>query len=235
MSPRILLIGVALLTSACSTTSKLHVPPSTPLSLPAAPASLDTSPPLLPEPSATLQEILSQPEAWSKTLTALEQSATVETFLRDSSAKTEWLFLGCGTSYYLAEAAAASWTMLTGQRAHALPASEPLLFPDLALKHSAGLQSVIISRSGSTSEAVRVANLFSREFRIPTLGITCTADSPLERACDATIRLSTANEKSTVMTCSFTSMLLTLQHLADRKSPEKNLTVALAYDNFPTS
>jgi glutamine---fructose-6-phosphate transaminase (isomerizing) len=177
--------------------------------------------------SATLQEILSQPEAWSKTLTALEQSAIVEKFLRDSSGKTEWLFLGCGTSYYLAEAAAASWTLLTGQRAHALPASEPLLFPDLTLKNAGGLQSVIISRSGSTSEAVRVANLFSREFRIPTLGITCTGDSPLERACDATIRLSTANEKSTVMTCSFTSMLLTLQHLADRKSAQKNLTASL--------
>jgi glutamine---fructose-6-phosphate transaminase (isomerizing) len=178
-------------------------------------------------PSATLEEILSQPGAWSKTLTALEQSATVETFLRDSSGKTEWLFLGCGTSYYLAEAAAASWTILTGQTAHALPASEPLLFPDLTLKNASGLQSVIISRSGSTSEAVRVAKLFSRDFRIPTLGITCTGDSPLERACDATIRLSTANEKSTVMTCSFTSMLLTLQYLADRKSSQKNLTASL--------
>jgi len=151
----------------------------------------------------------------------------VEKIVRDSSARSEWLFLGCGTSYYLAEAAAASWTLLTGQRARALPASEPLLFPDRTLRNADHLQSVVISRSGSTSEAVRVANLFSREFRIPTLAITCTDDSPLERACDATIRLSTANEKSMVMTCSFTSMLLALQHLADRKSPHHKLTASL--------
>ncbi len=177
--------------------------------------------------SATLNEILSQAEVWQKTLSELKQSATIEQILQVSNARTEWLFLGCGTSYYLAEAAAASWTLLTGQRARALPASEPLLFPDLTFAKTASLQSVIISRSGRTSEALRAANTLSREFHVPTLGITCTTDSPLEQACDLTIRISTADEKSTVMTRSFTSMLLALQHLADRKSGQQSFTTAL--------
>jgi glucosamine--fructose-6-phosphate aminotransferase (isomerizing) len=177
--------------------------------------------------SATLQEILSQPEVWRDSLRALQENGSLQTVLEKSSSRTHWLFLGCGTSFYLAEAAAASWTLLTGQPARALPASEPLLFPELTLARSAGLQAVIISRSGRTSEALRAANLLSHEFRVPTLGVTCATASPLEDACDLTIRISSADEKSTVMTRSFTSMLLALQHLAGRKAADDPFLAAL--------
>lgn len=187
-----------------------------------------------PQDSATLHEILSQPEVWQTELAELRQGSQIDSILDRTTSRTEWLFLGCGTSYYLAEAAAASWTLLTGQRARALPASEPLLFSDLAYLKSPGLQSVIISRSGETSEAVRTADLLSQELGVPTLGITCTADSALERACDQTIRISRADEKSIVMTRSFTTMLLTLQHLAARKAQrhefiEAQVAVALHF------
>ena len=167
---------------------------------------------------ATLEEILSQPAVWQAALAEQEENPATRAILEQTKARTEWLFLGCGTSYYLAEAAASSWTTLTGQRARALPASEPLLFTDLAYTKVSGLQSVIISRSGHTSEAVRAASLLSRQLLVPTLGITCTADSALEQACDQTIRISAANEKSWVMTRSFSTMLLALQHLAARKA-----------------
>jgi glutamine---fructose-6-phosphate transaminase (isomerizing) len=163
---------------------------------------------------ATWNEILSQPVIWQVTLAELKQSARIGAILEQTKTRTEWLFIGCGTSFYLAEAAASSWTMLTGQRARALPASEPLLFTDLAYAKVSGLQSVIISRSGSTSETVRAAHLLSRQLLVPTLGITCTADSALQRACDQTLLITSANEKSMVMTRSFTTMLLALQYLA---------------------
>jgi glutamine---fructose-6-phosphate transaminase (isomerizing) len=177
--------------------------------------------------SATLKEILSQPQTWLDLLTALQQDPIFKKFLRESQTRTEWLFLGCGTSFYLAEAAAASWTSLTGQRARALPASEPLLFPTLAFAKAAGLQTVVISRSGRTSEAVRVAEFLSQQFHVPTLGITGAADSPLEKVCDITLRVSAADEKSTVMTRSFTSMLLALQVLAARKAGQEAFLSAL--------
>jgi glucosamine--fructose-6-phosphate aminotransferase (isomerizing) len=53
----------------------------------------------------------------------------VEKILQDAQNKREWVFIGCGTSFYLAEAAAVSWAMLTGQPARAIPASEVLLSP----------------------------------------------------------------------------------------------------------
>jgi glucosamine--fructose-6-phosphate aminotransferase (isomerizing) len=177
--------------------------------------------------SATLREILSQPETWLASLDELRKNNSLNGVLAEAGSRNEWLFLGCGTSFYLAEVAAASWTLLTGQRARALPASEPLLFPDLTLARSAGLQAVVISRSGRTSEALRAAHLVSREYRVPTLGLTCASGSPLEEACDRTIRICAADEKSMVMTRSFTSMLLALQHLAACRIADNSFRASL--------
>jgi glucosamine--fructose-6-phosphate aminotransferase (isomerizing) len=180
-----------------------------------------------PQHFATVHEILSQPVVWQAALAELRQSVQIAAILEQTKTRTEWLFLGCGSSFYLAEAAAASWTLLTGQRARALPASELLLFSDLACAKDSGLQAVIISRSGSTSEAVRAATLLSRELLVPTLGITCTAGSALERACHQTLHISCANEESLVMTRSFSTMLLALQHLAATKAQRPDFLDAL--------
>jgi glutamine---fructose-6-phosphate transaminase (isomerizing) len=164
----------------------------------------------------TWNEILSQAKVWLSVLDELHTSGTVEAILRAGNDKRVWLFIGCGTSFYLAEAAAISWMLLTGKPARAIPASEVLLFPKLLKAEGSGLQAVVISRSGRTSEAVRAASSLRKGLRIPTVGITCAQNSELERACDASIVLRAADERSTVMTRSFTSMLLSLQVLAAR-------------------
>src|SRR5215831_16638729 len=177
--------------------------------------------------SATLTEILSQPETWRQCLRELHQSGVIQEVLEETKSRTEWMFIGCGTSFYLAEAAAASWSTISGGRAHALPASDILLFPRSATRARESTQAVVISRSGRTSEAVKAAQVLSKEYRIPTLGITCAAGSQLEEACDRTIRLPAADEKSMVMTRSFSSMLLALQVLASHKSGETGLASTL--------
>jgi glucosamine--fructose-6-phosphate aminotransferase (isomerizing) len=166
--------------------------------------------------SATLSEIMSQPEVWRKTLEDLDSSSVFGRVQKETSGRTTWLFLGCGTSYYLAEAAAASRRLQLGQAAFAVPASEVMFFPDAALLRTPGLQAVIISRSGQTSEALRAAELLRREHKVPTLGITCGSGTPLEATTDLCLVLRSADEKSPVMTRSFTSMLLSLQFLAAR-------------------
>ncbi len=168
--------------------------------------------------SNTWNEMVSQAEVWQSVLQDLRDSALVESILNGSSNKHEWVFVGCGTSFYLAEAAAISWTMLTGQPARAVPASEILLFPELLRAEGASVQAVVISRSGRTSEAVRAASVLKQDLQIPTVGISCARNSGLEQACDACIVLAAADEKSTVMTRSFTSMLLSLQVLAARRA-----------------
>jgi glucosamine--fructose-6-phosphate aminotransferase (isomerizing) len=79
-------------------------------------------------------------------------------------------------------------------------------------------QAVVISRSGRTSEAVRAARVLREELRIATLGVTCAKSSELEQICSESIVLSAADENSTVMTRSFTSMLLCLQFLGAKRA-----------------
>ena len=166
----------------------------------------------------TFAEICSQPETWLASQHALATDSSFQKAVNASPARKEWLFVGCGTSFYLAEAAAASWTLLTGQRARALPASELLLFPRLSQLDATDLQVVVISRSGRTSEAVRAADLLTKKYGLPTIGITCAKDSELAAACELTIAIPSADEQSMVMTRSFTSMLLALVELAASQS-----------------
>ena len=98
-----------------------------------------------------------------------------------------------------------------------------MLFPQLIKAEGTDLQAVVISRSGRTSEAVRAAKVLREELQIPTAGITCAQTSQLERACDSTIVVRAADEQSTVMTRSFTSMLLSLQVLAARHAGERSV------------
>jgi glutamine---fructose-6-phosphate transaminase (isomerizing) len=162
----------------------------------------------------TYKEILSQGQVWRSVLQQLDQEKSAERILGKEKRRPSWLFVGCGTSFYLAEAAATSWTLLTGELARAVPASEILLYPNLTRLDGTDVQAVVISRSGRTSEAVRAAHALRKEMHTPTVGITCAEKSELAAACDSTLVLSAADEKSTVMTRSFTTMLIALQWLA---------------------
>jgi glutamine---fructose-6-phosphate transaminase (isomerizing) len=166
--------------------------------------------------SETWKEILSQGQVWQAVLKELRHSASLDKILAEAAERKEWIFVGCGSSYYLAQAAANSWALLTGQRARAMPASEVLLFPQLLQSKEEVTQAVVISRSGKTSETVRAAKALSGKLSIRTIGLTCAINSELEQMCDTTIVLQAADEKSMVMTRSFTSMLLGLQFLAAR-------------------
>ena len=175
-----------------------------------------------------LTEILSQPRCWQECLSDFERSGRIESAYRNFHSKQEWLFIGCGSSYYVALSAAASWTHLTGLRAKALPASEILLFPDISLANLAACQPVLISRSGHTSEVVKAAEYLEGACNVRTLAVSCAAGKPLEAICSTTLLLVAADEKSTVMTRSFSSMLLALQALAARVGGESRFSESLS-------
>lgn len=162
----------------------------------------------------TRAEILSQPVCWEQCLQHLEQHGQLLAARERFASGSDWLFVGCGSSYYIALAAAAMWTAVTGMRARAVPASEVLLFPDLLPASPKACVPVLISRSGRTSEVVRAAEHFEKERNLRTLAVTCSAGQALEKAATSTICLPDADEQSTVMTRSFSSMLLGLQALA---------------------
>lgn len=174
-----------------------------------------------PPGSHSLAEILSQPACWGQCLAELDRSGRLASLAQRFASATEWLFIGCGSSYYAALSAAATMARLAGCRARALPASEVLLHPETVLNGDGGCVSVLISRSGQTSEVISAAGMLKRR-GITTLAISCAAGQPLEELADEAIILAPADEQSTVMTRSFTSMLLALQALAAAraKTPE---------------
>ncbi|MGA7623491.1 MAG: SIS domain-containing protein [Candidatus Acidiferrales bacterium] len=159
----------------------------------------------------TIAEIRSEPETWKSCLQSTEVTAELRSFSDRLPRDIEWVFVGCGSSFYLAQAAAASWSILTGEKSRAIPASEITLFPQLL---PLPCQPVLITRSGYTSETLEAAEYLEGKLKLKTLAITCAADTPIERMASHCLKLLAADEKSTVMTRSFTSMLLTLQALA---------------------
>src|SRR5882757_10378284 len=174
----------------------------------------------------TLSEILSQPQRWSRCLQKLVSSAELQAAVKMARPGAEWIFVGCGTSYYLAIAAAAAFNQL-GFLARPIPASEVLLYPALALPPGRDYLPIMISRSGRTSEVVRAARLLEKERKMHTIAITCADDQPLEAECSLALKLLDADEQSMVMTRSFTSMLLGLQYLATQVAGRSDLAEAL--------
>jgi len=174
----------------------------------------------------SLAEILSQPLCWQACLTYLKQNRSLDEVCARFGGAKDWLFVGCGSSYYVALAAAATMTALTDRVARAVPASELLLYPEIVLRPAGDCVPVLISRSGQTSEVLKVGELL-KDRGIPTLAISCTPDQPLEKLATIAICLP-ADEKSTVMTRSFTSMLLTLQNLAGRLAENHGFCADLA-------
>lgn len=174
--------------------------------------------------SATLAEILSQPQTWRACFEALD-SGPLEEANKWLPQAADWLFIGCGSSYYIAMAAAATWAHLTGLRARAVPASEVLLFPDLTVPPMC--QPVLITRSGRTTEILQAAEMLERKRRLPCLAITCTEGQPVDRVVSHVLRLLPADEQSTAMTRSFSSMLLALQALAAQRANHKEFAAAL--------
>ncbi len=174
---------------------------------------LNTSQDASKDGAHSLSEILSQAQCWSACFTELTQSEVVNEVAARFNSTPEWLFIGCGSSYYVALAAAATMKSLSGRAARAVPASEVLLYPELVFPNSPCV-AVLISRSGETSEVLKAAGVLN-ERKIPNVAVTCAKGKSLAKLATITITLP-ADEQSTVMTRSFTSMLLALQFLAAR-------------------
>lgn len=179
----------------------------------------------------TLAEILSQPSVWSETEEQLQQSGTLERLAETFSPRSPWLFVGCGSSYYLSRLIAALWTKHFYIPATGVPASELLFAPEETLRRIGAEQIVLMSRSGETTEVLRVAELLQAHKTVQTLGVTCNSDGPLENLCTHMFKLSWADEKSAVMTRSFTAILLAFQRLGLKFVGDNLLSAAL--DDLP--
>jgi len=155
----------------------------------------------------TQQEILSQPEAWSDALNVL---ADIRPRLLDLVPVHHFdhiLFTGCGSTYFLALAAAALCQQLTGFPSRAFPASELWLNPRssyVAGKHLL----VALSRSGETTETLQACEAFLRDGRGAVLTLSCYPHTPLAKLGSLNIVLPSGQEQSVAQTRAFSTLYL---------------------------
>jgi glucosamine--fructose-6-phosphate aminotransferase (isomerizing) len=135
--------------------------------------------------------------------------------------------VGCGSSYYVAQLVAAVWQKEFLIPCSAVPASELLFAPKEILRRTGTRHAVLVSRSGETTEVMRAGMLLQRHPEISTLGVTCNAGGALGNYCQETLRLTWVEEKSVVMTQSFTAMLLAFEELGALLSGDTRPAVPL--------
>ena len=161
----------------------------------------------------TLKEIMEQPDSW-KTVVNYIKDKKDETinFINENGIKNI-VFSGCGTSYYLAQSSDAVFKKITTMDSKSFPSSEIFLFPGLVFKGDSTL-TVLISRSGTTSETIIAAEFIKNKLKKPTMAVSCYENEQLNNICDMGLISNDGKEKSIVMTKSFTSMLLINQYLS---------------------
>jgi len=167
----------------------------------------------------TIKEIKEQPQAIRILLRELEEKKDVlDSLLSDASS---FLFMGCGTSYYLGLSGA---SLMNGcATAFAIPSGEVCVSP-LRMPRVQPDVIVPISRSGETTETLRATEHLGRRVRgVRVVGVTCTEGSTLHGLSDVCIVSRGGAEDSVVMTKSFSSMLVALQYLSELKSGKKAL------------
>jgi glucosamine--fructose-6-phosphate aminotransferase (isomerizing) len=160
----------------------------------------------------TWQEITSQPEVWRATL---EQFTADRAGLESLLQQTQFdqiAAIGCGSTHYLAQAAAAALSHCTGIPSRPFPSSELWLFPSSVPAIETLL--LAISRSGTTTETLRALARFREAGAGPVLTITCYPDSPLAQQADFVLAAPAAQEQSVAQTRSFASMFLLTQLLS---------------------
>jgi len=156
----------------------------------------------------TEDEIRGQPRAWADTLRALPHSFPRLMELWRAAPAHRILLTGCGSSYYLALAAAHLLQSSLHVPCQAVPSSEVLFAERTTYWASRPPLVVAISRSGETTETVWALERL-QGWGATGIALTCHDAGALSRASDLSIVIPVP-ERSVVMTASFTSMLLAL-------------------------
>ena len=190
--------------------------------------------------SHAYDEIQQQPSAWEQTISATrEQWDRIARSLPIDPA-THFVCVGSGTSLYLAQSAAYALQEVTQHVASAVPSSEIFLSPASTVPIHVPVIAFVISRSGTTSEALIAADYLRTQCsHVQVVGITCNRDTALAHASHHVIELPHAAEQAVVMTQSYTSMLLALQVVAgaiagnDQLLQELSLLPSLLRERMP--
>lgn len=159
--------------------------------------------------NATYTEILSQTKAWEQAIDIVAEHKK-DLLLWQKKPFSQVIFTGCGSTYYLALAAAALFQEMTGWPARGIPASELLFYPHSAYIAGARTLLVAISRSGETTETLTAVDEFLRAERGEVLTISNYSHMLLAKKGHINLVIPAGQEQSIAQTRAFTSMYVGL-------------------------
>lgn len=155
----------------------------------------------------TFKEISSQVSCWEKIYSKLDSEISNLNNIIFSKDYDEIILFGCGSSYNLAISASFYTNSLINCMTIAVPSSELLFNTDVYIKPNKQYLLVGFSRSGETTETIRVIEKLKKSKNINSLVFTCKKDNSLRKISDNNFYCEGAEENSIVMTKSFSSML----------------------------
>jgi glucosamine--fructose-6-phosphate aminotransferase (isomerizing) len=159
------------------------------------------------------KEILEQPETFEKILK--EKKDEINNIAEKIIKKkfNSIYFIGCGSSYYASQIGSFYISNYTNLYTNALPSSEFIYYKPLYIKKDSLL--IFLSRSGETTETVKALR-YANKLGLETLAISNTPNSSLAKEAKNFIDINAGEEKSVVMTKTFSASILILQILAFR-------------------
>jgi glucosamine--fructose-6-phosphate aminotransferase (isomerizing) len=182
-------------------------------------------PTTIPTSAAHIGELVARTTGWQEASTGSEAiGAALEVARRAPQAEVDRLafaerivITGAGSSLYIAQVAAAAMRAQCGLPAEAVPLSEVLLRPGVVFAASdlANQPVVVVSRSGSTTEALDVIRA-ARARGQYTLAVTCRPHSPMAGLADTVLAVPEGDERAVVMTRSFAAQVTLLMRLGTR-------------------
>jgi len=128
----------------------------------------------------------------------------IESLAEKTCNKKKFFFLGCGSSYYAALFGV--WPLASsGVQAYALPSSEFLFYYSGLMDEDSAV--IGISRSGRTAETL-LALRKARGNGAFTVSFTISPEAELSRECNESLFVDVGEERSIIMTKSFTALSL---------------------------
>lgn len=161
----------------------------------------------------TYQEICGQYDAIQKTVEYMKgKKEEILDFFQKEPSKS-FVFLGCGSSYFLSQSGELMAKMKLGVKASSLSGGDLMMNCESYANLVKDSVVVAISRSGMTSEILNSISQVKKTGNIPVVAICCANDTKLSQAADLSLEIPWAFDNSVCQTRSVSNLYAVLSLL----------------------
>lgn len=166
----------------------------------------------------TYTEIKDQYKALKKTMNHVDECMGSLRALVDRAKPRSLVFFGCGSSYSIAQSLALAAQVNLKLPATAIAAGDFMLHASAYAGFLDNTMAVVLSRSGSTSEALAAVERLKSSVSAHVIGICCAEDSKLSALCDGMLEMPWCYDRSVCQTRSVACLYMAGMLLVARLS-----------------